>query len=138
MGSVKKKIIITSATVILSIVCFFLFSGKQPVLLKREGEIKNISVSSLPEGFNYSFAGEDAEKIAEYLSDIELISDFSENPEEYLGMVWVVSINYENGDVVTIYHNANKFIKTDSGRWYKMNYYEANRFEYLLDELIEK
>lgn len=104
-------------------------------LLPKEDGIIEITVSSLPEGYDYSFSGDDVDVIVEYLSSINLISDFSENPNEYHGAVWVISLQYDNGDVITVHHMGNKFIKTNNGPWYKMNYDEANRFESLLDEL---
>ena len=104
-------------------------------LLLAEGNVINIDVSSLPEGYNYSFSGADAKAIVDYLSDLNLESNFEENPNEYDGMTWVISLKYENGDVLTIYHFGNKFIRVKGGSWYRMTYDEASRFDTLLDEL---
>lgn len=119
----------------------FVFSGcggdmDEPVaLLPKEDGIIGITVSSLPKGYDYSFSGDDVDVIVEYLSNINLISDFSENHDVYFGSTWVISLQYDNGDVVTVRHSGNKFIQTNNGPWYKMNYDEANRFDSLLDEL---
>ena len=134
----KLKIVVTSIVLILIVVLLVLRVGNSSSLLPREDGIVGITVNSLPEGYHYSFSGDEVHIIIEYLASIDLISDFSENPNEYHGAVWVISIQYENGDVVTVHHMGNKFIKNNSGPWYKMNYDEANRFEYLLDELTEK
>lgn len=121
--------------------CMSFFSGcggdmDEPfALLPKEDGIIGVAVSSLPEGYHYSFSGDDVDAIVEYLSNMNLISDFSENPNEYLGATWVISIEYENGDIATVYHMGNMFIRTNNGPWYKMNYDDANRFELLLDEL---
>ena len=103
--------------------------------LLAEGNVINIDVSSLPEGYNYSFSGADAKAIVDYLSTLNLESIFEENPNEYTGMTWVISLKYENGDVLTIYHYGNMFIRVKGGSWYKMTYDEASRFDALLNEL---
>ncbi len=97
--------------------------------------IASVSVSSLPEGYNYSFDGEDAKAVADYFASLNLISVFPENPDEYAGMTWVISIEYDNGAEETLYHFGNMFIRRDDGPWYKMKYDEAARFGALLDEL---
>ena len=104
-------------------------------LLLAEGNVINIDVSSMPEGYNYSFSGTDAKAIIDYLSTLNLESNFEENPNEYDGMTWVISLQYENGDALTIYHFGNMFIRGEDGSWYKMTYDEASRFDTLLDEL---
>lgn len=103
--------------------------------LLAEGNVVKIDVSSLPEGYDYSFNGEDAKEIIGYLSGLNLQSDFEENPNEYAGMTWVISLEYENGDVSTIYHLGNMFIRSEKGSWYKMTYEEGGRFDVLLNEL---
>lgn len=109
--------------------------GDSSLLVPRKDDVINVTVSSLPEEYNYSFSEDDADAIVDYLSGLNLISDFQENPDAYNGMTWVITIEYENGDTVTVYHFGNMFIRTDSGSWYKMNYKEASRFDKLLDEL---
>ena len=58
---------------------------KGGVLLK-EGTVKKISVTSQPEGYDYSFSGDDAQSVVNYLSELNLTSEYSENPDEYGGM----------------------------------------------------
>lgn len=106
--------------------------GKQ---LLPEGNVINIDVSSLPKGYNYSFSGKDTKAIIDYLSTLNLESSFEENPDKYVGMTWVISLTYEDGDSLTIYHFGNMFIKVNGGSWYKMTNDEAKRFKILLDEL---
>ena len=103
--------------------------------LLAEGKVINIDISSLPEGYNYSFSGKDAKAIIDYLSTLNLESNFEENPNEYDGMTWVISLEYENGDTLTIYHFGNMLIRVKGGSWYKVTYDEASRFDTLLDEL---
>ena len=103
--------------------------------LIREKTINNITVTSLPSGYEYSLTGDDVNAIVDYFSNLHLISDFEENPDEYNGMTLVVSIEYHNGTSSTIYHFGNMFVRTDDGPWYKMDYEEASRFHPLLQEL---
>ena len=133
----KKLLIITLAFLyVLSMVgCSQQPQQVQGGQLLAEGNIVKIDVSSLPEGYNYSFSGADAKAIIDYLSTLNLESNFEENPNEYDGMTWVISLKYENGDALTIYHFGNMFIRVKGGSWYKMTYDEASRFDTLLDEL---
>ena len=112
-------------------------STQKGTLLLLDGNVKKISVTSLPEGYNYSFEGEDSKAIVDYLSVLNLVSQFKENPNEYGGMTWVISLEYDNGETLQIYHFANMFIKTADGKWYKMNNDEAIDLEDLLDELTK-
>lgn len=109
-------------------------SGKGVILLK-EGNVESISVTSLTEGYNYSFDGDAAGNVVDYLANLKLAADFEENPNEYTGVTWVISLEYEDGDITTIYHFGNMFIRSDSGLWYKMNFDEANQLSVLLDDL---
>ena len=103
--------------------------------LLSEGNVIKIVVSSLPEEYSYSFEGEAVNEIVGYLSSLNLQSEFDENPDTYTGMTWVISLEYENGDTLSIYHFGNTFICSENGAWYKMDYDEASRFGALLDEL---
>lgn len=97
--------------------------------------VKSASVSSLPEGYNYFFDGEKAEKLVNYLTGLDLKSKFSENPDEYDGMTWVITIEYENGDTAVVDHFGNTFVKNGDGQWLKMKYEQANQLDALLAEL---
>lgn len=113
--------------------------GQQPQQVQggqllAEGYVINIDISSLPEGYNYSFSGTDAKAIIDYLSTLNLESNFEENPDVLGGMTWVISLKYENGDALTVYHFG-LFIRVNDGSWYKMTLDEAIRFDTLLEEL---
>ena len=105
------------------------------IMLLPDGVITNVGVSSIPEGYNYSFVGEDAKTIVDYLSNLNLEGSFEEKPNEYGGMTWVISLKYEEGDAFTVYHFGNMFIRSEKGPWYKMDREEAIRFDALLSEL---
>jgi hypothetical protein len=103
--------------------------------LLQAGDVTQVSVTSLPEGYAYAYEGEDAGAIADYLDSLSLQSRFKENPNEYTGMTWVISLSYADGSTVTVYHSGNMFIRAEDGPWYRMEYEEADRFYALLDEL---
>lgn len=103
--------------------------------LLQAGDVTRVTVSSLPEGYAYAYEGEDAGVIADYLGSLSLQSRFAENPDEYTGMTWVISLSYADGNTVTVYHSGNMFIRAEDGPWYRMEYEEADRFYALLDEL---
>ena len=103
--------------------------------LIREKTINNITVTSLPSGYEYSLSGDDVDAIVDYFSNLHLISDFEENPDEYFGMTWVIAVEYGDGTSSTIYHFGNMFVRENDGPWYKMEYEEANHFDSLLQEL---
>ena len=107
--------------------------GKQ--LLLEEGNVVKIEVSSFPGKESYSFSGEKAKAIIDYLADLNLESDFEEKADKYMGRTWVISLEYDTGDKLNLYHLGNKFIRSEKGSWYKMTYDEASRFDTLLYEL---
>lgn len=136
-NEVKKFI-----AVVLVCICVFGVIGcnQQPQQVKGdqllvEGNVVKIDVSSLPEGYNYSFSGEDVKAIIDYLSTLSLECEFEENPNEYAGMTWVIALEYENGDTLKIYHFGNMFIRSQNGSWYRMSFEEASRFDTLLEQL---
>ncbi len=98
-----------------------------------ENSIKRISVTSLPEGYEYSFKGEDAQAIVDYLESLHLTPFLGIDSET--GMTWVISIEHKNGEVTTVYHACNKYIMANGGLRYEMIFEEADRFGSLLYEL---
>ena len=98
-----------------------------------ENSIKSISVTSSPEGYEYSFKGADAQAIVDYLESLHLTPFSGINSED--GMTWVISIEDKNGKITTVYHSCNKYIMAEGGLRYEMIFEEANRFGTLLYEL---
>ena len=105
-------------------------------VLLKEGRIIQVHVSSMPEEYKYSFTGNSATKIVDYLKNLKLSSDYPENPDVYCGMTWLITLTYTDGRKQIIYHFGNMFIKSDSTSWYKMNYEEAEQLDSLLKELV--
>ncbi|MBQ2242161.1 MAG: hypothetical protein II319_08490 [Clostridia bacterium] len=113
-------------------VCLPILSGCSQQNLD-ENSIKRISVTSLPEGYEYSFKGDDAQAIVDYLESLHLTPFSGINSED--GMTWVISIEDKNGKITTVYHSCNKYIMAEGGLRYEMIFEEANRFSSLLYEL---
>lgn len=130
---------VTTIVLLLVMVCFCGCDNQKlkDVKLLEEGCVKNVSITSIPEGYEYLFSEGDAKAVVDYLSNLNLITNFKESPNGLRGMTWVISLEYENGDIMTVYHYGNMFIRTENGPWYQMTYEEANRFEALLNELNE-
>ncbi len=109
-------------------------AGEKGKILLKDGAVKRISVTSMPGYYDYSFEDGAVQPVVRYLSELNLTADFPEDPDLYAGMTWVISLEYEDGEDLTIYHFGNMFIRTAEGPWYKMTYEEAERFGSLLDE----
>lgn len=102
-------------------------------VLVKEAKIESIYMESMPKGYENSYEGDAAQKIGDYLASLRLTPYLREN--DYDGMCWDIEIEYEDGTVSNVYHNANVLIKVDGGEWYKMESDEARRLDTLLTEL---
>ena len=112
--------------------------GENPAsndLLPGAEGISGIAVTSMPEGYDYSFSGESAKTLAQCIMDMELAADFPEDPNVYAGMTWVITAQYEDGTAVTVYLFGNLFIRSGDGPWFKVSANEAESFERLLTSL---
>ena len=103
--------------------------------LIKEVNAESVYIKSDPPGYEYSFDGEYVEPIVNYFKNLNLISDFEENPKEYFGMTWIVSFSYSNGDTETVHLSGKMFIYRECGPVYKLAYEEANAFDLLLEQL---
>ena len=103
--------------------------------LLGDATVSRVEVSSMPHGYSYSFRGDDAEAVVDYIRSLTLESDFAENPDVYVGMTWVVEIEYDGAEKATVYMFGNIFIRRDSSEWLKMEYSEAEGFASLLEKL---
>lgn len=104
-------------------------------LLPGTEGISRITVTSMPESYQYSFSGDSAKTLAQCITDMELAADFPEDPNVYAGMTWVITVQYEDGTAVTVYLFGNMFIRAGDGPWFKVSANEAEAFERLLTSL---
>ncbi|WP_294753020.1 serpin family protein [uncultured Ruminococcus sp.] len=101
----------------------------------KDSKVKSAVVTGMIGTKKYSFEGEKAQAVVDYLKSLHLVTNFSENPDEYNGGGWTIDLEYEGGDTVTVWHNANMFIRNPLKPWYRMDYEEAFSFDNLLFEL---
>ena len=100
-----------------------------------KAKVTVVKVSSLPEGYDYSFTDENAQSVVDYLSNISLSTNLSvEDPGQLDGMTWVIRLVYENGDTVTLY-DLGKFIHGTDRKWYEMTYEESQELSNLIWKL---
>ena len=95
-------------------------------------KIKCITVTSLNDTSSYVFRGNKIDILVSHLSNLNLSTDFDENPTEQNGLSWAISTEYQNGKFVKLHRVGNEFIRRKNGVWYKMDSAEANYFEALL------
>jgi len=124
------------AVFVLAMLCVVALVGcsKKGKILLQEGTVKHISVSSWPEGYNYSYTGESAQAIVDYLSGLDLKKSSTGAPN---GMAWDIILEYEDGSTVELCHAGNSVISVVGGSQYKMTYEQASAFDSLLWELNE-
>ncbi|WP_303837112.1 hypothetical protein [Ruminococcus flavefaciens] len=100
-----------------------------------EGKITGVKVTSSPKGYDYSFTGDKAKTVVDYLSNLSLSSELSvADPGQLNGMLWVIALEYEDGETVTLY-DSGRFIHSESGQWYEMPYEESEGFSSLVWDL---
>ena len=100
-----------------------------------KAKVIGVKVTSLPEGYDYSFTDKNAQAVVDYLSNISLSMNLSvEDPGQLNGMTWVIKLNYENGDTVTLY-DLGKFIHGTDSKWYEMTYEESQELSNLIWKL---
>ncbi|MBR3469630.1 MAG: hypothetical protein IKH28_08055 [Lachnospiraceae bacterium] len=101
--------------------------------LLPDGEIVRIEVSSSAGDFHFSFSDSETIKtLKEYFDTLELESDFPENPQDLLGMTWILEFLYSDQSTATVYHSGNTIVRNKNGNWYKMKYEQAAKLEDLM------
>ncbi len=128
-----KKLIALVLTLACVLVLIGCSSAKEEGLLLKTENVKNVFMSSSPEGYAYLFSGDDANAVVDYFANLH-ITPYTKVIDE-TGMSWVISIEYENGQTKTVYYLCGKYIKGDDDSFYKIICNEASHFDTLLDEL---
>ncbi|MDF2685851.1 MAG: antirepressor regulating drug resistance protein, partial [Clostridia bacterium] len=115
---------------------FYDKDGKQ-IDRYTEPVVTGITISTLPENTEYLRTYTSPEKINAILAhiiDLTLNDKFNENPEEYYGMTYVITITYNNNGQKIYYHFGNMFFKEDGKAWEKMIYDEAVKLENIIQK----
>ena len=117
-------------------VCLPILSGCTPKQFKNlnESDIKSVSVSTLPEfyGYEYSFSGDEARAVVDYLSGLKLTPLLISMPKG--GMTWVIEIEYEDESETTVYLFGDE-IWINAKEKYLMQSEENGVFEALIRNL---
>ncbi len=126
-----------SAALVLFCVLGLVGCGKQQQIkgkqLLAESTVTTVTVASEPTGYLYSFVGEDAKMIVDYLYELRLAE--TENPWR-MGMSWAISLEYDDGTALTVYH-CGEYIVVEKN-WYKITNDDGSRFDTLLSELTKR
>lgn len=102
-----------------------------------EKGITEITISTLPESDSYTRTYALPEKInavVQYLNSLSLTENFSENPDEYEGMTFTITITYEDGRQNIVYHFGNMFVSDNTHDWLGMSYEEANHLYQIVQQ----
>ena len=117
-------------------ICLPILSGCTPKQFKNlnESDIKSVSVSTLPEfyGYEYSFSGDEARAVVDYLSGLKLTPLLISMPKG--GMTWVIEIEYEDESETTVYLFGDE-IWINAKEKYLMQSEENGVFEALIRNL---
>ncbi|MCL2817547.1 MAG: hypothetical protein FWD39_04080 [Clostridiales bacterium] len=103
-----------------------------------DNSVIKINVISYPEAEACTKEYTSPEKIAavtDYLSGLSLQNESVENQGPPPGLVYQITIGYEDGTEKIYYHSANMFLgewKDDTIIWYRMLYDEAAEFDNIL------
>lgn len=104
---------------------------------KTEGVIR-VTISTLPEIDDYERVYTSSEKIrivTDYIDKLDLASDFEENPDEYMGMTYVITYTFADGSERTMFHFGNLFFKTEDEEWQRMtDYNQSQELENIIKE----
>jgi len=129
-----------AALILPFILCFALFAGCKGeaagnTLLPGSDGIVSVTVTSMPQGYDYFFTCANASELAQYILGMEITADFPEDPNVYAGMTWVITAEYEDGTAATVYLFGNMFIRAGNGPWLKVSTEAAEGFDALLVSL---
>lgn len=76
-------------------------------------------------------------RIVSYLNDLRLTTHFSENPDEYCGQTFYLTLVCTDGSMRKFTHFGNLFFREGDGAWRRMEYEQAAQLEMMLRELSE-
>ena len=132
-----------AAILLATVVCVSLLAGcdskagqTQEALLPSVKGIAGVEISSLPGLYSGGCTGKDATALAERILAIPTKADYTEDPNVYTGMTWVLVFLYEDGRIVTVELFANMFIQADDGPWYRVPVQDAQALSDHLLSLI--
>lgn len=100
-------------------------------------EIKSITISTLPksEERERKYTTKDKiEKITEYLDSLSWKDIILENPEDYTGMTYIVTKEFDDETIKTYSFFASRFFKFDGIGWMKIKESDVMKLENLIKD----
>ena len=74
--------------------------------------------------------------ITDHLTGLSLIDNFPENPDEYSGWGFNITIYFDDGTTQEFFHFGNQFLRktqaNGSFKWYRLLYEQANQLENII------
>ena len=130
-----KKILALFTCLLLLCAC----SGHDLINLDtRREHITAIRISTTPEDPELERVYTSPEKIdalSEYLEFLDLSDDYKGyDPDDYVGMTWLITVQYDDQDDVVHRHIGDLMFKTDDGPWYKMDREQAMMLATIVEE----
>lgn len=100
-------------------------------------EIKSVEISTLPQDkdMERKYTTEDKiEKVREYINSLSWEDVASEKPEDYTGMTYIVTAEFDDGTTKTYTFFANKFFKFDGIEWMKISQGDVMQLEGIIKD----
>lgn len=94
-----------------------------------------VTITTLPEDESLQRVYTDSVKInalCNYLNSLNLISHFTDKVDDYVGQTFIITINGNNDEPLTIYHFGNVFIKQNENEWKKISYKQGSELYSLI------
>ena len=95
-------------------------------------DIRKIESTSLFEISRIYTSEEKINIIYDYLNNLSLKDEFPENPDEYEGNTYTITLTYNNYKKDVYYHFGNIFLKKNDENWERMTYDEAIKLDTII------
>ena len=141
----RKHIIVTMGCILIGLMLVACSNNTDKINLTETAiaedsiskEIKSIKISTLPESEDKErrYTAEDKiEKIREYIDSLSWKDVTSENPEDYTGMTYIVTTEFDDETTKTYSFFANQFFKFDGIEWMKIKESDVMKLENIIKD----
>lgn len=144
-GNMRKHIIVTMGCIFIGLMLVACSNNTDEINLTETAiaeetisrEIKSIKISTLPESEDKErrYTTEDKiEKIREHIDSLSWKDVTSENPEDYTGITYIVTIEFDDETTKTYSFFANQFFKFDGIEWMKIKESDVMKLENIIKD----
>lgn len=141
----KKHIIVTMLCILIGLMLVACSNNIDKINLTEKPiaedtivrEIKSIKITTLPksEGRERMYTTEDkVEKMREYIDSLDWEDVTSENPDDYTGMTYIVTTEFDDETTKTYSFFANQFLKFDGIEWMKIEESDVVKLENIIKD----